>query len=770
LLLGVVAASGQTILRVDADVAPGGDGSTWAAAFNDLQAALQAAAVLTGQGQTVELWVAGGTYRPDAGTANRAARFVLQNDIALYGGFIGIETFREQRDSNPYTNGTALSGDLLGDDGPAFTNRLDNSINVVYTTGTDATAVLDGFRVHGGYASGTGGAGLYLRNTQATVRNCAIEDCWALTSGGGALVLADFAASAPTLDGCGFNGNAATFGGGVGMSQSGAGILASPSFTDCSIAGNTATQAGGGVGGGGSFLRVAILQNAAPEGGGIYLQRGDLVLFDCDVSDNIASGIGGGICLARHAAAAATAELAGVRVEDNDASNGAGLYANLTFTMTECQFRRNVASDQGGAMLFDAYVQQNGEHAVVTPTVDTLIVDGNSAARGGAVAVIHSARATFTGCRFLSNAATGRGGAIDTDWQGSVFAPQVHVRWSEFVWNTAAIGGAAYNYATASYLGCDFRQNSATNNGGAVYATQFFAPVFGLCRFNGNVAGGDGGAIYNINSTVFLDNCLLAGNRAGGLGGGLAGATASSDLRNCTITGNQSGGTFGGGVHHPGLGLSVWNSAVWGNSPERIFAAGDTFHGLARYSCIAGGAPGAGVFDANPHFTRPPTDGGDGFGDQPGTPQDEGSNDDYGDLILQAGSPCIDAGSNADAPPDRLDLDGDADVGEPLPMDLGLEPRFLDDPGMPDIGLGAPPLIDIGAHEFQRTSGLEGDANCDGRLDFFDIDPFVLALFDLPAYQAAFPACAGNADVNGDGGVNFFDIDPFVQCVMGGCP
>ncbi|MGE0480858.1 MAG: hypothetical protein AB7Q17_10350 [Phycisphaerae bacterium] len=65
-----------------------------------------------------------------------------------------------------------------------------------------------------------------------------------------------------------------------------------------------------------------------------------------------------------------------------------------------------------------------------------------------------------------------------------------------------------------------------------------------------------------------------------------------------------------------------------------------------------------------------------------------------------------------------------------------------------------------------------GDPNCDGAVDNFDIDPFVLALADAGAYAAAYPDCdINNADVNGDGAVNNFDIDPFVQCVVGGgCP
>jgi len=61
-----------------------------------------------------------------------------------------------------------------------------------------------------------------------------------------------------------------------------------------------------------------------------------------------------------------------------------------------------------------------------------------------------------------------------------------------------------------------------------------------------------------------------------------------------------------------------------------------------------------------------------------------------------------------------------------------------------------------------------GDLNCDGLVNTFDIDPFVLALTDNAAYAVAFPECDYMlADCNGDGAVNAFDIDPFVLLLTG---
>ena len=64
-------------------------------------------------------------------------------------------------------------------------------------------------------------------------------------------------------------------------------------------------------------------------------------------------------------------------------------------------------------------------------------------------------------------------------------------------------------------------------------------------------------------------------------------------------------------------------------------------------------------------------------------------------------------------------------------------------------------------------AALVGDLNCDGAIDFFDIDPFVTALVNPGDYATLFPDCDINAaDVNGDGTVDFFDIDPFVGLLV----
>lgn len=70
---------------------------------------------------------------------------------------------------------------------------------------------------------------------------------------------------------------------------------------------------------------------------------------------------------------------------------------------------------------------------------------------------------------------------------------------------------------------------------------------------------------------------------------------------------------------------------------------------------------------------------------------------------------------------------------------------------------------------FLLTPIIAGDMNCDGAVNNFDIDPFVLALTNPAGYVEAFPDCdLLHGDANNDGLVNNFDIDPFVTLLSGG--
>ncbi|MEJ2722644.1 MAG: right-handed parallel beta-helix repeat-containing protein, partial [bacterium] len=126
---------------VDAVATGAESGASWTDAFTTLQQALAVAC-----DNVTEIWVADGTYTPTGGD-NRDATYQLRSGLTVYGGFAGGENTLSERDIG--ANAAVLSGEI-GSSSP-----MDNVYHVVTGSGTDSTAILDGFTVTGGYASGT---------------------------------------------------------------------------------------------------------------------------------------------------------------------------------------------------------------------------------------------------------------------------------------------------------------------------------------------------------------------------------------------------------------------------------------------------------------------------------------------------------------------------------------------------------------------------------------------------------------------------------------
>jgi hypothetical protein len=140
---GAVHAAVGTIRYVKAFGFTSGTCDSWANAC-DLQYALGVA--VSGD----EIWVASGTYYPTTYT-DRNATFVLIDGVSIIGGFFGTDGTEgdiNQRDPNPGTNATILSGDI-GIPG----DTSDNSYHVVTGGGTGSSAELDGFTIMAGNAN-----------------------------------------------------------------------------------------------------------------------------------------------------------------------------------------------------------------------------------------------------------------------------------------------------------------------------------------------------------------------------------------------------------------------------------------------------------------------------------------------------------------------------------------------------------------------------------------------------------------------------------------
>ena len=236
------------------------------------------------------------------------------------------------------------------------------------------------------------------------------------------------------------------------------------------------------------------------------------------------------------------------------------------------------------------------------------------------------------------------------------------------------------------------------------------------------------------------------------LGGGMCNYGSNSMVTNFTLSGNFS--AYGGGeMYNAGESLTVTNCIFWRDSPNEIVNGSST--PTIRFSDVHGGLPagtvdGGGNIDSDPMFVRNSSDGGDGWGDDPGTPDvDEGVNDDYGDLRVQGGSPAINAGDlTLFAAPGETDLDEHARV---------LCGR-----------------VDMGAYEF----GI-GDYDCDRSVNLMDFNAWKGCMTDPHDVRGLAPAaltgprdqsaidnrqlaigCEG-LDFAGDGDVDLLDFAAF---------
>ena len=243
--------------------------------------------------EVTEIWVADGAYRPtkQASSDPRSATFSLADGVAVYGGFAGGETAREQRD--PAAHQTVLSGDLAQNDGSG--DLSENSYHVVSASGVGASAVLDGFTITGGQADGfspsDSGAGLFVDGAGPTVSDCLFTGNHAVDKGGG---FHNAGEGSPTLSDCTFLDNSSdNNGGGVSL------VAGGPTLSACLILGNSAGNRGGGMysalGGSPVLVNCLFSGNSAAIYGGGLATGGTTTLTNCSFSENHADTYGGGI-------------------------------------------------------------------------------------------------------------------------------------------------------------------------------------------------------------------------------------------------------------------------------------------------------------------------------------------------------------------------------------------------------------------------------------------------------------------------------------------
>ncbi len=341
----------------------------------------------------------------------------------------------------------------------------------------------------------------------------------------------------------------------------------------------------------------------------------------------------------------------------------------------------------GGLANFGAGMFNNGS----SPTVAHCTFTGNIAnTSGGGMINLNSSSPTVTNCTFSGNIAIRGGGMLNFTGSRPIVTD------CSFSGNSADFGGGMVNNGSSpTVTDCSFIDNIVDFSGGGMQNFNS-SPKVTNCTFSGNIAMTRGGGMSNFDgSRPMVTDCTFSGNTANFFGGGISVDDSSPKVTNCTFSGNMAA-MDGGGMQNVGTSSPmVTNCILWGDTPNEIGGAGVP---TVSFSDVQGGFPGIGNIDADPMFID-----ADGPDDIPGTEDD--------DLRLSPGSPCIDAADNTAVPLGvTTDLDGN--------------PRFVDDPGVADTGIGPPPVVDMGAYEFQGISFQAQVFPADG-------EPIIEAVGDL---------------------------------------
>ena len=358
---------------VNKNISASGDGTSWNNAFLTIHEALSAAS------DGDEIWVKEGTY-------SLSSQITVNKAVAVYGGFAGAETQRDQRDW--VTNVTTIDGQ-------------DSVYHCFYVT---ADATIDGLTITGGNANGDvpdyRGGGIYNYQSSPSITNCLISENSAELGGG-----IYNRESSPTVKNCIFTDNSAVnYGGAIENYQS------SPTIDNCTISENTA-QKGGGIYNDQSSPTISNCtlskNNSTESGGGIYSRESSPTITDCNFKDN-ASNFGGGVL------------------------NG----AESPSTIKNCSFTGNTVTTSGGGM----YNDDNS-----TPTITNCTLSNNSAKYGGGMYNDDTSSPTIINCTIYGNSATNYGGGTRNK---DASTPTITncILWA----NTAPDGPGIYNDDTST--------------------------------------------------------------------------------------------------------------------------------------------------------------------------------------------------------------------------------------------------------------------------------------------------------------------------------
>jgi predicted outer membrane repeat protein len=247
----------------------------------------------------------------------------------------------------------------------------------------------------------------------------------------------------------------------------------------------------------------------------------------------------------------------------------------------------------------------NGAGAITVDNLAQLTVTGGEFSRNTAVngAAINNTGATVvqvTDTSFVDNTATEDGGAI---YVYTALGNQIID--CSFRGNTAAgSGGAYWEFSNGSFIsGSTFRDNKATS-GGALFFDDQGTEIAGT-EIHDNRATGDGGGIEDESggSPVYITASEITGNRAGGTGGGLDEESYGLGyITNTTIEDNRA--ADGGGINDgDGTIIEYTSDTISGN---RASGAGGGVNAIVSSLIFTGttisgneaGGDGGGLYDS----------------------------------------------------------------------------------------------------------------------------------------------------------------------------
>jgi hypothetical protein len=254
------------------------DGSSWGAAFADLQSALAVASAGD------EIRVAQGVYRPDQSAPPTPhgpwwITFRPGDGVTIKGGFAGLGCADpNRREISEFV--TILSGDLAGNDDPNDPNTLsDNCRTVVTVEDVGNPVTLDGVTIT--HANGRyGGGGMENNRANVLVRNCTFLNNRTNEDGAGMLNFE----SQVRLENSRFIRNwAYEAGGGLYSARS------STELIDCEFIENYAKGNAGAayvLGGNAVFFHCLFRANRADYGPGAIWSGGEVRLLYCTFAEN----------------------------------------------------------------------------------------------------------------------------------------------------------------------------------------------------------------------------------------------------------------------------------------------------------------------------------------------------------------------------------------------------------------------------------------------------------------------------------------------------